>query len=148
MKPQRVAIIGVGILAVAAGVWAIAAAVDRVANDAMAPYRAETAGELVVQYLETHNNEWPPGWEALVQDAPATYEGEKWLASVREHVAIDFTFRPESIDFSREWDRSQPPFRAVWLKNGVEISPGEGPDPNTIIFRYLERSLRASDQED
>ncbi len=140
MKPKRILTAGCCIaVAIAAGAYVMRAVIERVEDNALNPYRAQTAGELVVQYLETHNNEWPSGWDELAEDAIG-HEDVQWIGDVREHVEVDFTFQLNAVDLSQELDRVRPPFRAVWLKNGRAISPEDGWEANTIIFRYLKRS--------
>ena len=140
VKSKRVLTLGLCLtVVVVAGVYAMRAVIERVEENALAPYRAKTAGDLVVRYLKTHNNEWPSGWEELTEDAIGSDEDAKWIAGVREHVDVDFDFQLKVVDLSQELDLSRPPFRAVWLKNDFEISP-EGPEANMVIFHYLKRS--------
>lgn len=60
---------------------------------------------------------------------------------IREHVEIDFSFDPQSA--SLENDESEPPFRAIWLRNGTE-SRYVGAGPNQIVYAHLKRLAKTS----
>jgi hypothetical protein len=105
----------------------------------MDAYRVWGTGDMLVEYMEANDGQWPQNWDDIRQfmaDHPRRYAGVAGFEDVHGHMDIDFTFDPWSVETSSEFEESKPAFRATWLRNG-KTTRYEGTGPNEIIFRYL-----------
>jgi hypothetical protein len=115
-------------------------------------YAAWTTGNVMVEYLATHTNQWPRSWEELQSATNSMLENGKPvyvpLDRLRQLVKVDW-----NADINRllQVARNDPkaklhvisrldgsPLRAVW---------GPDTDPNTKVMGYLRWSLTTSNQQ-
>ena len=102
-------------------------------------YLAWGTANMLVAYMNANGGQWPKGWDDVrtyMANHPATYHRVADFKDVREHIEIDFSFDPTTVDTMIEFDEDAPAFRAVWLRNG-STAHWEGAGPNEIIFAYL-----------
>lgn len=112
-------------------------------------YAAWTTGNLMVEYLATHTNQWPRGWEDLRSATNSLLEkgGHVWVpldrlpqsVKVQWHTDTDRLFQAARsnskvrIHLITRLDGS--PLWAVW---------GTDTEPNTKVMGYLRWSLTTS----
>lgn len=110
-------------------------------------YAVMCAGELICQYMRTHENQWPASWDDLqpVYDKTyaASYGGDSFFEDMKVRVAVDWSARPHELLKQGQQAKSEGesvPFRAVWLVDGSTVH-WHGAEPNQIIYEYLWREL-------
>ncbi len=106
-------------------------------------YAAWTTGDLLVEYLQTHSNQWPRSWEDL--RAANNSRRAKGLSvhtpidQLPKHVKIDW-----SVDFSALTASTRSgtnlPLRMVTNKEGGRLMAAWGADtePNSKVIRYAQ----------
>ncbi|WP_419195039.1 hypothetical protein [Novipirellula herctigrandis] len=105
----------------------------------MDAYRVWGTGELLVDFMNANAQRWPNDWnelESFYEDTTRAYTVIENFNDIRDHIDIDFNFDPASITFDNAED--DPPFRAVWLRNGAD-SRYVGAGPNEIVYTHLRR---------
>jgi hypothetical protein len=107
-------------------------------------YAAWTTSNVMVEYLKTHTNQWPHGWEDLrsatntlqQKGSPAVYTP---LDRLPQFVKIDWQ---ADVAHLRQLARgkSNATVQVVTRLNGSRLRAIWGPDtePNTAIMRYLQ----------
>ena len=117
-------------------------------------YAAWDTGALIVEYMDTHEGEWPRSWDELLStvSTPSMYDSVSLngvgsygpdVSSLQNVVSIDWTADPAQLVHA-EWQDDQPPFRVVTRKDGSDFPMvWEGAEPNEMIWRYLRK--RAED---
>jgi hypothetical protein len=111
--------------------------IDRIVGDA---YRVWGTGDLVVDFMNTNNQQWPQSWSELeshYDNSNGNFPGILDFSDVQDHMQIDFSFDPTTVDLSN--DDLDPPFRAIWLRNGTNTAY-VGTGPNEIVYRHLKSS--------
>lgn len=99
-------------------------------------YAAWTSGNLVVDYLDTHSNQWPRSWEDLEQ--ATNCQRYVPIKELRTKVKINW-----DVNFNHllELARTNPttPLRLVTRPDGSKLYAKWGPDtePNYKIMGYL-----------
>jgi hypothetical protein len=109
-------------------------------------YAAWDTGTLIVEYLETHDHQWPLSWEELLS-ATATIEehgrllrgsdgkGGMIYGDLRERVAVDWNADVRAIAVF-DWKKDK--LRLVTRADGTEFPVvWEGAEPNAMIWGYL-----------
>ena len=107
-------------------------------------YRVWGTGDLLVDYMNANNQQWPASWrqlEAFYAGRTRTYTIIESFDDIQDHIEIDFTFDPASVALDHPDD--DPPFRAVWLRNGTN-SAYVGAGPNEIVYAHLKRRAFAA----
>ncbi len=107
-------------------------------------YAAWTTGDLIVEYLKTHNDRWPQSWDDL-REAKASIE------SRGDPIYWNFNALPKMVSINwnadpKELSNAQPlgneiPFRVVAKQDGsaVDACWGEDTEPNRQIYKYLKK---------
>jgi hypothetical protein len=103
-------------------------------------YAAWDTGTLLVEYLKAHDDQWPKSWDDLltVMDGKTPKDfrlrgrgdgmDKEYAVSLREKVAIDWTFDPKSSTQSQPVTRLDgKPFPVTW----------QGAEPNKMIHEHL-----------
>ncbi|TWT66630.1 hypothetical protein [Allorhodopirellula solitaria] len=100
-------------------------------------YAAWDAGDMLLWYMRTHDNEWPDDWaelQSVIEDAPALLlrgrhpEEPDYMGRMRRTVKIDWTFDPANPRNPTPVTRLDgSPLQAYWS------------DPNGMIYQYLDR---------
>lgn len=95
-------------------------------RDSYAQWRV---ADMVVQYLEWNDGNWPRCWEDL--DEARHVIASNWpFEDLRARVEIDFAADPEALT------NADPPVRVIRLVNGKRHH-WSGAEPNEIIRQYL-----------
>jgi hypothetical protein len=112
-------------------------------------YAAWTTGNLMVEYLQTHTNQWPRKWEDLQSAVNSLHEKGMPVYTPLEHlpdrVKIDW-----QVDVGRLLEAARgnsiPTIRVVTRLDGSRLQAKWGPDtePNAKIMRYLKMTLTTS----
>lgn len=106
-------------------------------------YAAWTTGNLIVDYLNTHTNQWPRSWEDLDQatNCQRYVSIEKLRGKVKVDWNIDFVQLQQSARTN-----SFSPFHAVTRLDGSKLYAvwGLDTDPNRKIIGYLKWTLTES----
>jgi len=101
---------------------------------------------MVIDHMETHDGEWPRGWddlrESYVNEAKkASYPrppAYPWpFDELRRRIEIDWNAEPRNLA-SADSRPGEPPFRVIWLRDGSQ-SYWSGAEPNQLILEYLKR---------
>lgn len=130
-------------VALVGGFFALKEKLHKINEEYTDPFRALGAGEVMLAYLKENDNNWPSNWEELeLFMGDRKFIGIGDFAELKKHVEIDFAFSPSSVDRIEDMTPEKLPFRAIWLRNGRQISHQVSPEPNTMIFRYLKYSKR------
>lgn len=100
-------------------------------------YAAWDAGDMLLSYMRTHDNDWPNDWDELqaaVESEPALFlrgrhpDEPNYMERMRRTIKIDWTFdpsNPENPTPVTRADGSQ--LHSYWV------------NPNGMIYRYLDR---------
>jgi hypothetical protein len=99
-------------------------------------YAAWTAGNLIVDYLNTHSNQWPRSWEDLDQATNCLRYVP--VPQLREKIKVDW--QVNFMLLMREVEtNSRTPVRLVTRLDGSPLYAvwGRDTDPNTKILGYL-----------
>jgi hypothetical protein len=148
MNRRRKIIFVVIITAIAAVAW-IAYSVIHTLQHIPQAYAAWDTGTLLVEYMKQHEDHWPTSWDDLLtmmdtesgRQIPlrgARAGDVQYARSLREKVAIDWSFDPHRID---QPNPVTPPgrvaFPVVW----------QGAEPNEMVRAYLKEraSTRPTD---
>ncbi len=108
-------------------------------------YAAWDAGDMLLWYMRSHNNEWPDGWDdfqSSVESEPALFlrgrhpEEPDYMGRMRRTIKIDWSFDPANPQNPTPVTRPDgSPLHAYWS------------DPNGMIYKYLDR-LKANEPSD
>jgi hypothetical protein len=109
-------------------------------------YAAWDTGILVVEYLETHDDQWPRSWDELLTATQTLEANGKHLpggngvyGDLPGRVAIDWNADPDEIA-AVPWKGGRLPVRVVTRADGSDFPVvWEHGEPNEIIWRYLQR---------
>lgn len=136
------------IIAVIAVIVAIvtytAQAVNSVRRVVMDAYRVWGTGELLVDFMDAHAQRWPSSWkelETFYDQTTRHYTVITEFSDIRDHIEIDFDFDPAEASLANPED--DPPFRAIWLRNGTD-SHYVGAGPNQIVYAHLKQLAEAT----
>lgn len=113
----------------------------RAGNFVLNPYRVQYAAELLIEHMDK-TGQWPRSWDELgqlMESKGTDLRGIRWFHDVRRNVTIDFSFDPNLVKLQLESHEDEPPLRVVVAHDGT--LHGATSDPNTMIFRYLQRRL-------
>jgi hypothetical protein len=128
-KTFLVVAVVVVILLVAGIVW-FALTMNDAAIDAYAQWGAV---DVVINYMETHDGQWPPNWEAL-QKASESNDGlMRQFGLCRNRVFFDFNADPRELR-RQSLASDSVPFNVVhahWYSGQM----GDG--PNAMLWRYF-----------
>lgn len=117
----------------------------RLENYVLNPYRLQSTGDILIEYMEEHNR-WPSDWDELqrfVESNGNNLFGVRTFRELRENISVEFDFDPATINLSVENEVDEPQLRVVVATDGGYH--GSTHDPNTTIFRYL---VRKQDRKD
>ena len=114
-------------------------------------YAAWTTGNLIVEYLRTHDDQWPKGWndlrEAKVslesQDKPIYWDFDQLPKMIAINWATDVRQLVKGLDRN-----ARVPFRVVTKLDGspVDARWGKDTEPNRQIYYYLRDKQRSQDR--
>jgi hypothetical protein len=127
------------ILLLSAGVFLVCCPVyiyDVVSRRIPESYAAWTTGNLIVDYLATHENQWPRSWEDL--DRATNCQRYTKIEILRTKVKIDWDANFNQLLQLARTNHSTP-LRLVTRPNGKKLCADWGPDtePNRKIMGYL-----------
>jgi hypothetical protein len=114
-------------------------------------YAAWTTGNVIVEYLATHTNQWPRSWEELQSAANSMLENGRPvytpLDRLPQFVKVDWH---ADIDRLFQIARSDPKAKihVISRLDGSPLRAAWGPDtePNAKVMGYLRWSLTTSNQ--
>jgi hypothetical protein len=110
----------------------------RLENYVLNPYRLQSTGDLLVDYLE-NVGDWPNNWNTLRQYAESHSSALQGIRTFREleaNMMVDFTFKPDLVDTNSEWSDENPQIKVVVASDGRTY--GAVRSPNETIYRYLQ----------
>jgi len=148
MKRRKKVILLVFLLIVlGSGSWCAYAAYVSATRTVPNAYAVWRAADIVVQFMASHNGDWPKSWDDLrgpyeeVERITGSRPYPLTFGEVRQRVEIDFSAAPAVLAKARpSWNT--PPFRVIHLRSGgTEF--WQGHEPNTMILEYL-RDRQAS----
>jgi hypothetical protein len=103
-------------------------------------YAAWTAGDLIVEHLRNHSNNWPRSWEDLQSAANSrlTNGMNVWTPVDRlpRYVKIDWDIDANALAKQVSGNPTQA-VRVVTRLDGGRLSAGWGHEPNGVISNYL-----------
>lgn len=105
------------------------------------PYVVWQTAEMIVEYMEKHQNRWPTSWKDL-ESCSGPYPSNTGFSieELQQRVVVDFNADPVRLSKAEltesTGDDYQPPFRVIWLRNGRTYYV-TGSEPNRIILQYL-----------
>ena len=144
MSLRRI-VIAVAVVALLAITWVVYGVISTLRGIPDA-YAAWDTGILIIEYLETHEDQWPRSWEQLMT-ASATLEkngkhlrgGSSVYGELRSRVSIDWNADPDAIA-RVEWQGGRLPVRVVTRTDGKEFPVvWEHGEPNEMIWYYLQK---------
>lgn len=139
-------LIGFGVCFVFAAAYVISGLYWVVHSVIPESYAAWTTGDLVVEYMQTHSNQWPRSWEDLNAARETLLAKGKPLHTVAEQlprfVRIDWHADITNLLETARRD-SNVPVLVVTKADGSRLRAVWGPDtePNAKIVRYLETTV-------
>jgi hypothetical protein len=95
------------------------------------------AGEMVVDYMENHDGQWPRGWDDLRSyfEAGGGRVGGWSFEKYQEHVSIRWDVDVAAL-LATAKASSRPPFRVIAPRKWFAATMG-GHEPNEIVYHYL-----------
>jgi hypothetical protein len=124
--------------------WSIHHAVTEVVPNC---YAVEWVASMVIDYLATHDEEWPSGWDDLRESyvnvaKKVSHPREPdypWpFDELRNRVEVDWSVNPRTLADTPA-DHGKPPFRVIWLRDGSQ-SHWASSEPNQLILDFLRKS--------
>lgn len=108
-------------------------------------YAAWDAGTLVIEYLETHDRQWPRSWEELYSAADTLEDHGRHLygaggsvyGDLHDVVAVDWEADVRAIA-AFDWNRGK--LRVITRADGTDFPVvWEGAEPNEMVWSYLNK---------
>ena len=134
MRYVRKTLLALLILLLVFGVFVVAN-LDKAVDDG---YAQRGAAEMVIDYMEAHDGNWPRDWEALRPNFEAGggrvggWSFEQFQKSVVIHFDADArVLRQKSIDSGTV------PFNVIHARSAFALEIGDG--PNTLLHRYFRK---------
>lgn len=100
-------------------------------------YAAWDAGDMLLWYMRSHDDDWPDNWgelQSAIESEPSLFlrgrhpEEPDYMGRMRETIKIDWSFDPANPTNPTPVTRADgSPLHAYWS------------DPNGMIYQYLER---------
>jgi hypothetical protein len=135
MTRARKVSLGLGVAIFGVAVW-FGVHIYRVISRLPEAYAAWDTGELLINYMKTHEGRWPRSWDELgtAMNTEATkpvlhgdgYDGHTYPRSLKEHVAVDGSFDP-----------SHPGIESPVAPLGGGTFSVLWADPNDMVREYL-----------
>ncbi len=105
-------------------------------------YAAWDTGTLIIEYLDTHEGQWPRSWgELLTAEGTLRQHGRRLHTESRElprRIKVDFSADPAKIARIK-WSRGTQPVRVVTRADGKDFPViWENAEPNAMIWMYLQ----------
>ena len=98
------------------------------------------AAEMVIDYMKTHDGNWPRSWDDLRPQFNVNNGcvGGWSFSRFQERIAIDFNADPDQL-YRKSVELPRAPFRVIWPKrdSGVRI----GDDANQMLCDYFGRKI-------
>jgi hypothetical protein len=98
------------------------------------------AGDMVIEYMESHGGAWPRKWDDLTRefDNGNGRVGGWTFAEYQSRIRIDFAADPEKLR-QESLGQSAPTFKAIWpaWDLGDRLI-----DPNEMLYQYFRRSAQ------
>jgi hypothetical protein len=111
-------------------------------------YAAWTTGDLIVEYIDTHEGKWPRGWDDLRvakqslerRSQPVYYAFQK----LPQMIKVDWSADPTALA-KLEARSNEVPFEVVTKLDGSKVDArwGEDTEPNRKIYVYLKNRTEA-----
>jgi hypothetical protein len=115
-------------------------------------YAVSWVSEMVVDFMKTHDDAWPSGWDDLKEsyhsvarqasdprppDYPWSFE------ELQSRVEVDWHADPKVLATAQRMNDA-PPFKVIWLKDGGNAH-WSGLEPNELVLKYLRTSQAKAD---
>lgn len=102
-------------------------------------YAMWDAGDLIVDYMGKHSDQWPSGWEELKRSFEACKGGDgemrgQTFDGIRNRIQIDWQASPQNALLHHT------AFNSVTAKSGNHTT-WEGAEPNEMIIQYLRKHV-------
>lgn len=101
-------------------------------------YAVEWVANMVTEFMATHNDAWPAGWDDLREPYERLTEraGKSCtFDELRGRVDVDWNADPQILSHSQPIPTG-PPFKVIWLRDG-SATYWTGAEPNQIVLAYL-----------
>ena len=114
-------------------------------------YAAWTTGDLIVEYIDTHEGKWPRRWDDLrVAEQSLKRRGQNvyWdFEKLPQMIQVDWTANPVALA-KLQARSNEVPFEVVTKLDGSKVDAvwGEDREPNRKIYVYLKNRTEASAQ--
>ena len=112
--------------------------VNRIDNTIRNAYALWWVGDMVVEHLDANNDEWPQGWDELLDDydtCAAKAGAAPWkFAELKRRVRIDW--KADAKQLVTQQANGEPEFKAIWLADGTTGNWADA-EPNQIVLDYL-----------
>ena len=94
------------------------------------------AGEMVIDYMKTHNGEWPRSWEDLRPQFNINNGrvGGWSFSHFQNRIAIDFNADIDQL-YQKSIESPRRTFRVIWARHDSGVRVGD--DPNQILCDYF-----------
>jgi hypothetical protein len=105
------------------------------------------AAEMVIDYMEIHDGDWPRNWEDLRPQFNASNGNVPgWtFEEYQSRIAIDFNADPDEL-YRKSLESPHPTFRVIWPK--WELLVRVGGDPNQRLYNYFRRKGKRDESEE
>jgi len=110
-------------------------------------YAVWWVADMVVEHLKATEDQWPKDWDELRDDYRTVVKrsGDAWsFEELSSRVCVDWTASVAELRKSA-LEGDKPNFRVIWLRD-ERTSHWAGAEPNQIIYDYLMKRSRRSDQ--
>lgn len=138
MKRFLLAIAAILLVGATYGIYCLHRVVTVVVPNA---YATDWSAAMVIEYLKTHDNNWPQSWDDLREpyETLAAPQNCPWsFDEMKRRIMIDWTADPETLRIAASIEPSLT-VKVIWLADGSHTH-WQGAEPNQRILEYL-RSL-------
>lgn len=104
-------------------------------------YAVWVTAELIIQHMETHDGDWPRGWDDIqpYYIPGTTIESPSGFDNLKRRVEVDWTVDIPTL--RQSFPSYSDDLRVIWLRDRRDDQWSDA-DPNELIFKYLEDGYR------
>lgn len=107
-------------------------------------YALWNTADLVIAYMQQHDNTWPHSWDDLRTVNNQTLRiNPEGFADLQERIEVDWYADPARLAAAPDWpDPLKPSFTVIRARNGSRAH-WSGTEPNRMIWSYLQSPTTA-----